>query len=87
MQIHEVQSRLQVSRRYKIQGMDIVSTTVDLEGFYETFSIKVFLSLGISFGCYRYVCFKRDSWWPMWNRWTYILGIGQGGSANLEAGG
>ena len=37
MQIQEVQNSLQVSRRYKIQGMDIV-TTVELEG-----SIKPFL--------------------------------------------
>ena len=42
MQIQEVQNSLQVSRRYKIQGMDIV-TTVELEGsnkpFLERFSV------------------------------------------------
>ena len=23
----------------------------------------------------------------MWSRWTYFLGVGQGGSTNLDAGG
>ena len=65
--------------------MDIVSTTVELEGSYKT--LKVFWSLGIAFGCYRYVCLKRDCRCPMWNLWTYFLGVGQGGSKYLEAGG
>ena len=42
--------------------MDIVSTTVDFEGSYDTFSKKVFGFLGIAFGCYRYVCLKMDCW-------------------------
>ena len=37
------------------------STTVELEGSYGTFSLKVFCSLGIAFGCHRYGCLKRDS--------------------------
>ena len=30
---------------------------------------------------------SRGTAGPMWSRWTYFLGVGQGGSTNLDAGG